>query len=75
MQQETNKQGQNYCYEKEKGFALAVGWKYTYPFPEGLIILLLLPGKVFNFFLQDDITEKNGHQISKLNWVAPTFRT
>ena len=25
----TKKQGQNYCYEKGKGFTMAVGWKYT----------------------------------------------
>ena len=36
IQQETKKQGQNDCYEKGKGFTLAVGWEDSEIFPEGL---------------------------------------
>ena len=48
-QQETNKQGQNDCYEKGTGLTVAVGW--------GFILKLLLAGEKFNSFLLDGISK------------------
>jgi hypothetical protein len=54
----TKKQGQNYLYEKGKGFTMAVGWKYTELFPERLILQLPLAGNTFHSFLLDRIKKR-----------------
>ena len=66
IQQETKKKGQNYCYEKRKGFTLALGWEASKLFPEGLILQLILAGKTFNSFLLDGFF----FNVTKyINWI------
>ena len=55
IQPDTKKQGQNKCYEKGKGLALAVGWENSEFFPKGFILKLLLAGETFKSFLLDEI--------------------
>ena len=50
IQEGTEKQGQNDCYEKEKGFTLAVDWEGCKLCSQGLLFKLLL---TLNSFLPD----------------------
>ena len=53
IQEETKKQGYNFCFVKGKGFTLVVGWKDSNIFLEGLILNFLWDGETLNSFLLD----------------------
>ena len=72
IQQETKKQGQNYCYEKGKGFTLAFGWEASLLFSEGLILQLILAGKTFNSFLLDGIKKILTKYKNLMGWPHPS---
>ena len=61
IEQEKKKQGQNYCFEKRKGFTFAVSWEHS----EGWILKLLLAGETFNYFLLDGLIKPKKILVTK----------